>query len=102
MIKHRLSKVTRTEEIVNCTCDNCDSELYYTEHSIESGFQYEGALHMTLHGGWGMYHDNMIAHYPIEGIFCKECADKLVEAFPVFEKIMEGENHTHGEPTWKK
>jgi hypothetical protein len=93
MIKHSLSEVTRTEEIINCTCDNCNAELHYAESSIKSGFQYDGALHMTFHGGWGMYHDNMTSHWPIEGIFCEKCADKLVEAFPIFEKIMEGENH---------
>jgi hypothetical protein len=93
MIKHGMKTVTRNEEFVNSTCDNCEKELHYVERTITSGFQYTGALHMTLHGGWGMYHDHMTCHWPIEGVFCKECADKLVEAFPVFKKILEGENH---------
>jgi len=69
-------EVTRLANIcVAATCDNCGKDL---ESVFEdSYYQPKDALDIHLSGGYGQYIDGSSTV-----IFCKECADRLIEAFP--------------------
>ena len=81
---------TETETIVvGAVCDNCGAELKSATPS--TGWHWSNildALWVSVDGGYGMYIDNDSA---VQVLFCKECAGKLMEAFPSIRKKYRGE-----------
>lgn len=90
----------------NKSCDCCGNELkpVFTHEQAPDAkvtLQYEDALQINLVGGYGMYYDDL--QIPIDNqrfIFCKDCADWLMEDFPAFKKVYEKEGT--GGTLWKK
>lgn len=79
-------EVQRTDKIVDeVFCDNCGKKLVLAipadagDMYMSDPFQCHDALHIELHGGFGMYFDDN----PLLSDFCRDCADALKKAFPV-------------------
>lgn len=70
-------------------CDSCGNLIERVEPSLsDPTFQGERALVIRLFGGYGMYFDDLNTIVP-RIILCRECADKLCGAFPVFKKALD-------------
>lgn len=82
------TKVITETIITEVYCDNCCSLLksVFTDadgRPYRNPTQCLNALHIDLHGGYGMYFDNDDKSL----LFCEICADKLLEAFPGFKDV---------------
>ncbi len=91
MIKIKKKIVEKEIKIFEVSCDNCDKKLKQVFASEKESLQYEFALVIKFSGGYGMYIDPMMNEKHL-GIFCKDCATKLIDAFPGMEKIINNEN----------
>ena len=66
--------------VIGATCDFCSENIQMIDNYI-----LEGALHIVLGGGYGMYYDGD----GINLIVCKDCVRKLIEVFPVISDLMD-------------
>lgn len=84
----RKDRSTITSVVVGAVCDNCGEELrpvhargdgtWVTPHAM-------GALDIVLEGGYNQYFDTTLLSF----VFCRSCADKLVDAFPCINRAIE-------------
>ncbi len=89
-------------------CSNCNAEL--TPEGPESDrttkYQFDNALWIYLDGGYGMFIDTLDEEmtgismanpkWPYKMVFCHECAHRLCDHFPAFEKLINPHNsHSH-------
>lgn len=94
-------KKTRFQDV---RCDNCDAPLEngFGSHDLDEdgnwkGLQGKDALRFQLLGSYAGYFDSM-AFDPVL-MFCKDCADKLVKAFPIIQEAIDAawDNYSFGE-----
>lgn len=75
-------------EVISATCDECGCELApaFPDFGFGQSPQADDALVVELHGGYGMYFDN-IDGTPILA-WCKECADRIRTLVPSLDKAL--------------
>jgi hypothetical protein len=81
----RQLKKIETNAVVGAVCDNCGKELEHVFPCYPEDLLYKGMLTVTLEGGFAAYFDGPDA----EVLFCKDCANKLVEQFPCIGRVIE-------------
>lgn len=96
-MSHERVTTTRPTEVIrfrDVRCDGCDVELEPVSPETRDrdglwyGLDADGALAMWVSGGYGMFID------PPDGfletvLFCKDCAEKLLDTFPLLRKMPE-------------
>jgi len=81
-VEYELVKTIKTEKrITKVECSNCTIELEPVLDSDQLSITHrKEALEIHLYGGYGMYFDGN----DFRCLLCKNCADKLIVAFPCF------------------
>jgi hypothetical protein len=80
---------TSSRVLVGATCDNCGSEMTpvaVNEDGTWQAAQAVGSLDLHLNGGYGQFLDSM--HGGVRLVWCKQCANKLCDAFPTISKAI--------------
>lgn len=84
-------------------CYSCDEPLPSED---DTDYQFDNALWIQLHGGYGMFIDDFgdrLGPYGTKGprgeyvvVICHKCAHKLCETVPFFERLIEPmKSHSH-------
>lgn len=87
----KVEKLQVVEEVTSAYCDNCGADIKLVSENLAQG---EGALEVSLHGGYDMYFDYDYAvmvdtHATNYVLLCKSCADKLIEVFPCMKEVID-------------
>ncbi len=72
--------------IKSADCDNCKEPIELWDNH-QTWATAKEALRIRFGGGYGWYFD-YVDEGPEEMLFCKTCADKLVEEYPCFTKAL--------------
>lgn len=93
-------------EVKTFHCDNCQVQLLGVEPA-PNRYQFDNALWVTVHGGYGMFIDEWCPgnkpeeerNFPKvagEVVLCHDCAHKMCEVFPAFNNLISPfKSHTH-------
>jgi len=86
--------ITKEVSVIDeIACDNCETKIVPMYEDIDRP-QGKNMLNVVLHGGYGEYIDGCSRVH-----LCKQCADQLKTAFPLFKKVLE--NTAIGFPDWR-
>lgn len=88
-------------------CYSCDKPLTSDD---DTDYQFDNALWIQLHGGYGMFVDEIGNHtgpYGLKGprgeyviVICHECAHELCETVPFFKRLIDPhKSHSHRSST---
>jgi len=78
-------------------CYSCNKELHELFPGHITNYQFDNALWIEFHGGYGMFIDPMFDEVP-RALLCHECAHELCDKIPwIGNLIRPEESHTHRE-----